>query len=119
MISIQVVSRAGETPASPLAARFGPAGGDIGRMLAAVVNFFNPSHIFIGGGVARIGPLLLASIRQSVYQRSLALSTRHLDIQYVPEVESAGVIGAAVMAVQETMLAGAMPGAGVTPPARR
>ena len=31
MISIQVVSRAGETPASPLAARFGPAGGDIGR----------------------------------------------------------------------------------------
>ena len=89
-------------------------------MLAAVVNFFNPSHIFIGGGVARIGPLLLASIRQSVYQRSLALSTRHLDIQYVPEVESAGVIGAAVMAVQETMLAGTgLTGTGVTPRGRR
>jgi predicted component of type VI protein secretion system len=31
MISIHVVSRAGEPPATPLAARFGPAGGDIGR----------------------------------------------------------------------------------------
>lgn len=31
MISIHVVSRAGEPPAIPLAARFGPAGGDIGR----------------------------------------------------------------------------------------
>ncbi|PWC76937.1 ROK family protein [Azospirillum sp. TSH64] len=109
-------SRAGDAAATAIVQQ---AGGHIGRMLAAVVNFFNPSHIFIGGGVARIGPLLLASIRQSVYQRSLALSTRHLDIQYVPEVESAGVIGAAVMAVQETMLAGPTTGTGVTPPARR
>ena len=31
MISIHVVSHAGELPATPLAARFGPAGGDIGR----------------------------------------------------------------------------------------
>src|SRR5574339_257 len=31
MISIRVVSRAGEAPAAPLAATFGPAGGDIGR----------------------------------------------------------------------------------------
>lgn len=101
-IDLGNASRAGDTAANAIVQR---AGDQIGRMLAAVVNFFNPSHIFIGGGVARIGPLFLASIRQSVYQRSLALSTRHLDIQYVPQIESAGVIGTGVMAVQETMLA--------------
>jgi len=81
------------------------AGMQIGQTLAALVNFFNPSHVFIGGGIAQIGPLFLASIRQSVYQRSLALSTRHLEIQYVPQAQDAGVIGAGVLALQETMLA--------------
>ena len=74
-------------------------------MLASLVNFFNPSHVFIGGGLARIGPLYLASIRQSIYHRSLALSTRHLDIQYAPLGERTGVIGAGVLALQETMRA--------------
>lgn len=79
------------------------AGGLIGRMLASVVNFFNPSHVFIGGGLTRTGPLLLAAVRQSVYQRSLALSTRHLEIQYTPLAERAGVVGAGVLAMQETL----------------
>jgi predicted NBD/HSP70 family sugar kinase len=67
------------------------------------VNFYNPSHVFIGGGIQRIGPLFLAAVRQSVYHRSLALSTRHLDIQYTPLGERAGLIGAGVLAMQETM----------------
>lgn len=75
----------------------------IGQMLASAVNFFNPSHVFIGGGISHIGPLFLASIRQSVYQRSLALSTRHLEILYAPLGDRAGVIGCAAMAMQETM----------------
>ena len=75
----------------------------IGQMLASVVNFFNPSHVFIGGGITRIGPLFLASVRQSVYQRSLALSTRHLEIQYTPLAEQAGLVGAGVLAMQETL----------------
>jgi predicted NBD/HSP70 family sugar kinase len=72
-------------------------------MLASVVNFFNPSHVFIGGGVTRIGPLFLASVRQSVYHRSLALSTRHLEIQYAPLGEDGGVVGAGVLALQEAL----------------
>jgi len=79
------------------------AGKLIGQMLASVVNFFNPSHIFIGGGITRIGPLFLAAVRQSVYQRSLALSTRHLEIQYTPLGGQAGLIGAGVLAMQETL----------------
>lgn len=75
----------------------------IGQMLASVVNFFNPSHVFIGGGITGIGPLFLAAVRQSVYQRSLALSTRHLEIQYTPLGAQAGLIGAGVLAIHETL----------------
>jgi glucokinase-like ROK family protein len=75
----------------------------LGQMLASVVNFFNPSHIFIGGGITQVGPLFLAAVRQSVYQRSLALSTRHLEIQYTPLGAQAGVTGAGVLAMQEAL----------------
>lgn len=93
-------SRAGDMAANQVIQRSGAL---VGQMLASVVNFFNPSHVFIGGGVSRVGPLFLAAVRQSVYHRSLALSTRHLDIQYTPLGDRAGLIGAGVLAMQESL----------------
>jgi glucokinase-like ROK family protein len=93
-------SRAGDVAANAIVQRSGAL---IGQMLASVVNFYNPSHVFIGGGIQRIGPLFLAAVRQSVYHRSLALSTRHLEIQYTPLGERAGIIGAGVLAMQESL----------------
>jgi len=93
-------SRAGDAAANQIVQR---AGTQIGQMLASVVNFFNPSHVFVGGGLTRIGPLFLASLRQCVYQRSLALSTRHLEVGYTPLGDQAGLIGAGVLALQETL----------------
>jgi glucokinase-like ROK family protein len=93
-------SRAGDAAANAIVQGSGTL---IGQMLASVVNFFNPSHVFVGGGVTRIGPLFLASLRQSVYQRSLALSTRHLEILYSPLGDQSGLIGAGVLALQETL----------------
>ena len=95
-------SRAGDAAANAI---IQTAGSLIGQMLASVVNFFNPSHVFIGGGITRIGPLFLAAVRQSVYQRSLALSTRHLEIQYTPLGAQGGVVGAGVLAMHETLKA--------------
>ena len=92
--------RAGDAAAIAIVQRSGAL---IGQMLASVVNFYNPSHIFIGGAIQKIGPLFLAPVRQSVYQRSLALSTRHLEIQYTPLGERAGLIGAGVLAMQESL----------------
>jgi glucokinase-like ROK family protein len=66
----------------------------IGDVLAGLVNFFNPSHIFIGGGIANFGDHLLVAIRRAVLQRSLPLATRDLTIQYSPMGSEAGVIGA-------------------------
>lgn len=95
-------SRAGDVAANAIIQR---AGNLVGEMLASVVNFFNPSNVFIAGRIASMGPLFLASVRQTVYQRSLALSTRQLDIQYTPLADDAGLIGAGVLAMQESLKA--------------
>ena len=59
--------------------------------------------LVVGGGIVGIGPLFLASVRQSVYQRSLALSTRHLEVQVAPLGPLGGLIGTGVLAMHETM----------------
>lgn len=101
-VDVGQASRNGDAAANAIIQRTGSL---IGQMLASVVNFFNPSHVFIGGGVTQIGPLFLASVRQSVYHRSLALSTRHLEIQYTPLGGQAGLVGAGALAMQETLRA--------------
>ena len=69
----------------------------IGRVLATLVNFFNPSVILIGGVMAKAENLLLAGIREVVYQRSLPLATRDLTLTTGRLRERAGVVGAAAM----------------------
>ena len=77
------------------------AGGRIGSMLAAVVNFFNPSLIVIAGGVAQSGDRFLAAIREAVYRRSLPLATRELRVVPSSLGATAGVVGAATMVADE------------------
>jgi glucokinase-like ROK family protein len=72
----------------------------IGDVLAGLVNFFNPSLILVGGGVAHIGNQLLASIRQAVLHRSTALATRELIVSYSPMGGEAGVTGAIHLALE-------------------
>jgi glucokinase-like ROK family protein len=73
----------------------------IGQTLAQLVNFFNPSLIVVGGGVAEAGDVFLAAIRQSVYRRSLPLATRDLRIARSPLNNFAGLAGAAAVVTDE------------------
>nr|WP_247829297.1 ROK family transcriptional regulator [Arthrobacter antioxidans] len=79
------------------------AGRDIGDVVAMCVNLINPSVVVIGGSLAQAGEHLLAGIREVVYTRSLPLATEHLRI--VPSVsgQSAGVAGAAVLAISHVL----------------
>jgi glucokinase-like ROK family protein len=77
------------------------AGRRVGHMLASVVNFYNPSLIVIGGGVAQSGDQLLASIRETVYRRSLPLATRELLIQRSSLGLLGGVIGTSALVVDQ------------------
>ncbi len=71
----------------------------IGDVLASLVNFFNPSHIFIGGGIANFGNHLLVAIRRAVLHRSLPLATTHLSIKFSRMGSDAGVTGAIALAL--------------------
>lgn len=77
------------------------AGNDIGAVLATLVNFHNPSLIVIGGSVSAAGDKLLASIRESVLNRSLPLATRDLQIRISEFSEEAGLTGAVEMVMNE------------------
>ncbi|WP_433699777.1 ROK family protein [Nocardiopsis sp. CA-288880] len=79
------------------------AGRDIGEVLAASVNMFNPSVIVIGGALALAGDHLLAGVREIIYQRSLPLATEHLSIVSSRAGEGAGVVGAAVMVIEHCL----------------
>src|SRR6266508_3706272 len=71
----------------------------IGDVLASLVNFFNPSHIFIGGGISNFGNHLLVAIRRAVLHRSLPLATTHLLIKFSSMGSDAGVTGAIALAL--------------------
>ncbi|MEV0649048.1 ROK family transcriptional regulator [Phytomonospora sp. NPDC050363] len=82
------------------------AGRDIGEVLAAAVNLFNPSIIVIGGSLALAGDHLLAGVREVIYQRSLPLATQHLRIAQSKTGERAGAIGAGIMVINDGLSAG-------------
>ena len=71
----------------------------IGEVLAGLVNFFNPSHIFIGGRIANFGNHLLVAIRRAVLQRSLPLATTHLSIKFSRMGSDVGATGAIALAL--------------------
>ncbi|MEX1296391.1 MAG: ROK family transcriptional regulator [Candidatus Limnocylindrales bacterium] len=73
----------------------------LGQTLAGLANFFNPSLIVVGGGVAHAGDAYLATIRQVIYARSTALATRELLVQLSRLGARAGVIGGASMVLDE------------------
>lgn len=77
------------------------AGRQVGGILATLVNFFNPSLIVIGGGVSSAKDLLLATIRETLYRRSLPLATRDLEIRLGELDERIGLKGAAEMVLAE------------------
>jgi glucokinase-like ROK family protein len=77
------------------------SGNLVGRMLAALVSFYNPSLVIIGGGVAAAGDMFLATIRQNVYRRSLPLATRDLRVVRSSNIETIGLRGAAFVVLDE------------------
>ncbi|WP_424467384.1 ROK family protein [Pseudoclavibacter helvolus] len=52
----------------------------IGESISALVNMFNPKVIIVGGALAGAGEIFLAEVRQRVYEHSLPLATRDLNI---------------------------------------
>jgi predicted NBD/HSP70 family sugar kinase len=79
------------------------AGRTLGEVLAGTVNFFNPAVIVIGGDIAEAHAQLLAGVREGIFSRSLPLATRDLRIVPCRLGDRAGVIGAAIMAIEHVL----------------
>ena len=77
------------------------SGQKIGQVLSRLVNFYNPSLIIIGGGVAKIGNHLISAIKEEILRRSTSLAVQDLKIELSQKNDEVAVIGAAAMAVNE------------------
>jgi glucokinase-like ROK family protein len=94
-VDVGVAARHGD----PAAVRLIRSGGQrLGNVLAGLVNFMNPPLVVVSGGVSRLGHVLLAEIRQTVYSRAMPLATGNLPIVLSEIGETAGVLGAVVAA---------------------
>ncbi len=66
-----------------------------------LVNIFNPEMIIVGGGMAKMGDLLLNSARQVVRERAFQVSAEAVRIVPAELGDNAGVLGAAIFARQQ------------------
>jgi predicted NBD/HSP70 family sugar kinase len=73
------------------------SGRRIGEVLAAAVTLLNPEVVVIGGDLAGAYEPFVAGLRETVYQRSTAVSTRQLRILASTFGERQGLVGCAAM----------------------
>ena len=67
----------------------------LGVGMVSLVNIFNPEMIIVGGGVANMGDLLLAPVRQMVKERAFPESAAAVRIANAELGSDAGLLGAA------------------------
>jgi glucokinase-like ROK family protein len=99
-VDVGAASAGGDAYATQMIRRGGRL---VGEVLASLINVLNPSRIVVGGGLLRLGPLLLAEIKSAALQASTPLATTDLAIVQTALAERAGVVGAAWLA-SETLI---------------
>jgi predicted NBD/HSP70 family sugar kinase/biotin operon repressor len=77
------------------------AGRAVGRVLAALVNLFNPSLVVIGGDVAEAGDLLLGPMREAVGRFALPSATEDLEIVAGALGDRANLLGAVALVLTQ------------------
>jgi predicted NBD/HSP70 family sugar kinase len=77
------------------------AGGAIGQALAPAVLLLNPELIVIGGDLAAAGESLFGPIRRALTRGAMSIHTRRLRIVPSALDDSAGVLGAAALILED------------------
>jgi len=95
---VSVAARGGD----PLALEvISEAANYLGIGMVNLVNIFNPEMIIVGGGVAKMGDLLLDSARRVVRERAFKLSAQAVRIVRAQLGDDSGLLGAAAFAFQQ------------------
>ncbi len=96
--TVEIAARNGDSLALDIIAK---AATYLGIGLVNLVNIFNPEMIIIGGGMVKIGDLLLAPARQVMLERAFQLPAQTVRIVPAQLGDDAGVLGAATFAFQQ------------------
>jgi len=72
----------------------------LGFGLANVINLFNPEIIIVGGGMSYAGDRLLNTVRETINNHSLKISSEGCKIVQAQLGDAAGMIGAASYAIE-------------------
>ena len=73
----------------------------LGVGITSIVNAFNPEVVVVGGGAIAAGELLLEPARRVVSERALPPSRDQVRIVPAHFGDEAGMVGAAIMALEE------------------
>jgi len=73
----------------------------LGIGVANLVNLFNPQLIVIGGGLTNIGETLFGPVRRAIERRAFPTSVRAVRVVRAALGDSAGVLGAAAVALAQ------------------
>jgi predicted NBD/HSP70 family sugar kinase len=68
-----------------------------------MLNVLNPAAVIIGGGLSRVGELLLAPLRSAVRSRALFWSAASAQIMTSPLGPRAVALGAATLALESAL----------------
>jgi glucokinase len=96
--TVSLAARKGDSLACDIVAR---AATYLGIGLANLVNIFNPELIVIGGGVSKMGNMLLAPARKAISEIAFKLPARTARIVRARLGSNAGIIGAAVYVFEQ------------------
>jgi glucokinase-like ROK family protein len=90
--------------ADPLALQVvGEAADYLGIAVASLLNLMNPAKVIIGGGLSRLGELLLSRMRRSINVRTLVTSMAPTEIVTSELGPRAVALGAATMVLQASL----------------
>jgi glucokinase len=100
-ISAEIVSSAarnGDRLACEIVAR---AANYLGIGLANLVNIFNPAVIVVGGGLSKMGDMMLKPARQVVHQRAFRMPAKTVRIVRARLGANAGIVGASAYVFEQ------------------
>ncbi|WP_248959158.1 ROK family transcriptional regulator [Sphaerisporangium perillae] len=100
LADVVTLVRAGDAETMTVVRR---AGRLLGEVVASAVNLLNPAVVVLGGDVAEQFQPLVSGVREVVYRRSTALSTRSLRIERSRLGPSAGITGCALMVIDHIL----------------
>jgi len=98
--TVALAARQGDHLACDVVAR---AANYLGIGLANLVNIFNPELLVIGGGLSKMGDMLLEPARKVVKERAFQLPARTVRIVRAGLGSNAGIVGAAVHTFEQQL----------------